>query len=82
MVQLSSSDPDERCIRLPESHRKKRAVAGRRDGYCSFQAKQVRFASIQADKEPNVSKEEDNKAVVGRWFTSVWGEKCDLSKVD
>ena len=29
-----------------------------------------------------MSKEEDNKAVVSRWFTSFWGEKCDLSIVD
>jgi predicted ester cyclase len=28
------------------------------------------------------SKEDDNKAVVGRWFTSFWGEKCDLGIVD
>jgi hypothetical protein len=29
-----------------------------------------------------VSKEEDNKAIVGRWFTDFWGEKCDLAVVD
>jgi predicted ester cyclase len=29
-----------------------------------------------------MSKESDNKAIVGRWFTSFWGEKCDLSIVD
>jgi len=27
-------------------------------------------------------KEEDNKAVVVRWFTDFWGEKVDLSVVD
>jgi predicted ester cyclase len=27
-------------------------------------------------------KESDNKAIVGRWFTSFWGETCDLSIVD
>jgi predicted ester cyclase len=37
---------------------------------------------IKLSKESNMSKEEDNKAVVGRWFTSFWGEKCDLSIVD
>ena len=26
--------------------------------------------------------EEDNKAVVGRWFTEFWGEKVDLAVVD
>src|ERR1700760_858434 len=28
------------------------------------------------------SKEEINKDIVGRWFTSFWGETCDLSIVD
>src|SRR6201998_3570753 len=27
-------------------------------------------------------KESDNKAIVGRWFTSFWGKTCDLSIVD
>jgi predicted ester cyclase len=29
-----------------------------------------------------VSKEQENKATVGRWFTSFWGPTCDLSIVD
>ena len=29
-----------------------------------------------------MSIEQDNKAVVGRWFTSFWGKTCDLSIVD
>ena len=29
-----------------------------------------------------MSKEQDNKAVVARWFTEFWGEKCNLSVVD
>ena len=29
-----------------------------------------------------MSKQDENKAIVGRWFTSFWGEKCDLSIVD
>jgi predicted ester cyclase len=29
-----------------------------------------------------MSKEEDNKAVVGRWFADFWGEACDLAVVD
>ena len=29
-----------------------------------------------------MSKEQENKAVVGRWFTSFWGPTCDLSIVD
>jgi predicted ester cyclase len=35
-----------------------------------------------APKENNMSKESDNKAIVGRWFTNFWGETCDLSVVD
>src|SRR5262249_4418959 len=27
-------------------------------------------------------REEENKAVVGRWFTEFWGEKCNLAVVD
>ena len=29
-----------------------------------------------------MSKEEDNKAVVVRWFTDFWGENVNLSVVD
>ena len=29
-----------------------------------------------------MSKEEDNKAIVGRWFTHFWGKTCDLAIVD
>ena len=29
-----------------------------------------------------MSKEDDNKAIVGRWFTQFWGKNCDLSVVD
>jgi predicted ester cyclase len=33
-------------------------------------------------KEIHMSKEEDNKAIVARWFTEFWGETCNLSVVD
>ena len=29
-----------------------------------------------------MSKQDHNKAVVGRWFTQFWGKSCDLSVVD
>src|SRR5215213_6381112 len=29
-----------------------------------------------------MSKEADNKAAVGRWFTDFWGENCNLAVVD
>jgi hypothetical protein len=27
-------------------------------------------------------REDENKAIVGRWFTKFWGETCDLGIVD
>jgi predicted ester cyclase len=29
-----------------------------------------------------MSKEQDNKAIVGRWFTDFWGKTCNLDVVD
>jgi hypothetical protein len=29
-----------------------------------------------------MSKEQDNKAVVGRWFTEFWGKRVNLEVVD
>jgi predicted ester cyclase len=29
-----------------------------------------------------MSVQDDNKAIVGRWFTSFWGKTCDLAIVD
>ena len=29
-----------------------------------------------------MSREQDNKAIVGRWFTEFWGKNCDLTVVD
>jgi predicted ester cyclase len=29
-----------------------------------------------------MTKEEDNKAIVGRWFTDFWGKTCNLNIVD
>ena len=31
---------------------------------------------------PGMSVEQDNKAIVGRWFTNFWGKTCDLTVVD
>src|SRR4051812_40428705 len=32
--------------------------------------------------QKELSKEETNKALVGKWFTNFWGETCDLNIVD
>ncbi len=29
-----------------------------------------------------MGKQDENKAIVGRWFTQFWGKSCDLSVVD
>ncbi len=29
-----------------------------------------------------MSKEQENKAIVGRWFTEFWGKECNLAVVD
>jgi hypothetical protein len=36
----------------------------------------------QLGKAASHSKEENNKAIVGRWFTDFWGKTCNLSIVD
>jgi predicted ester cyclase len=33
-------------------------------------------------KDIQMSKAEDNKAIVGRWFTEFWGKTCNLGVVD
>ena len=34
------------------------------------------------ENQKGLSKEEINKALVGRWFTDFWGETCNLNIVD
>jgi predicted ester cyclase len=34
------------------------------------------------NSQQGLSKEEKNKAIVGRWFTHFWGETCNLEIVD
>src|SRR5260370_42665983 len=33
-------------------------------------------------KEFTMTKEQDNKTIVGRWFTDFWGKTCNLNIVD
>jgi predicted ester cyclase len=40
------------------------------------------FANIRCIWRIFMSKEQENKAIVSRWFTSFWGPACDLSIVD
>jgi len=36
----------------------------------------------RASASTDLSKEKDNKAIVGRWFTHFWGKSCNLDIVD
>jgi predicted ester cyclase len=38
--------------------------------------------STKQRRSDQMSKEADNKAVVGRWFTHFWGKTCDLAIID
>src|SRR5947209_20494559 len=38
--------------------------------------------ATQTRKGIQMSKAEDNKAIVGRWFTEFWGKTCNLGVVD
>jgi predicted ester cyclase len=38
--------------------------------------------ATQTRKDIQMSKAEDNKAIVGRWFTEFWGKACNLGVVD
>jgi len=38
--------------------------------------------ATQTRKDIRMSKAEDNKAIVGRWFTEFWGKTCNLGVVD
>jgi predicted ester cyclase len=40
------------------------------------------FAKQNWQRSFTMSKEADNKAIVGRWFTEFWGETCNLGVVD
>jgi predicted ester cyclase len=45
--------------------------------------KQSRFVfRSQPLKDFTMTKEQDNKAIVGRWFTDFWGKTCNLNIVD
>jgi predicted ester cyclase len=37
---------------------------------------------MQQPKGASMSLQDDNKAIVGRWFTEFWGKSCNLGVVD
>jgi predicted ester cyclase len=40
------------------------------------------LAAAPPSTKPKMSKEAENKALVGRWFTDFWGKTCNLGVVD
>src|SRR5437660_11159173 len=48
----------------------------------SGQGSRRRVAAEARAQEVPMSTQDDNKAVVGRWFTEFWGETCNLAIVD
>src|ERR1700709_43461 len=51
--------------------------------YCSGRERRSCFSvSTTVNEEITMSREDDNKAIVGRWFTDFWGETCNLDIVD
>src|ERR1700691_1435282 len=62
---------------------KNRAAADDLRRYCSDRERRSCFSvSTTVNEEFTMSKEDDNKAIVGRWFTDFWGKTCNLDIVD
>lgn len=62
---------------------KKRGAADRSRQYCSGREERSCISlSTAVNEEFTMSKEDDNKAIVGRWFTDFWGKTCNLEVVD
>src|ERR1700687_5797284 len=50
----------------------------------SLRGREGRYAFLPFTQieEDTMSVEQENKAIVGRWFTNFWGKTCDLTVVD
>jgi predicted ester cyclase len=58
-----------------------------RDGNRVGKAPRTRYrkgltSTANKQRDRDMSKEDDNKAIVGRWFTNFWGKTCNLDIVD
>jgi predicted ester cyclase len=51
-------------------------------GFEKQRRKLDRLCQTKYQEEITMSKEQDNKAIVGRWFTEFWGSTCNLGIVD
>jgi predicted ester cyclase len=63
---------------------KMRSVVCNRSRYVSIGrgANQISLCQTKYQEEIIMSKEQENKAIVGRWFTHFWGKTCNLGIVD
>src|SRR5271155_3049529 len=70
---------------LPQVWRSRRADQVRKqDAECARSGASDSFggAAPNYQEEITMSKEQENKAIVGRWFTEFWGPTCNLGIVD
>jgi hypothetical protein len=56
--------------------------AGDLDSFEMQRRKSYRLCPNEVSKEIIMSKEQEHKAIVGRWFADFWGPTCNLGIVD
>jgi predicted ester cyclase len=61
---------------------KKWSVFSASSGYVAKEREDRVSSQAKIGKEIIMSKEQNNKAIVGRWFTEFWGATCNLNIVD
>jgi predicted ester cyclase len=70
------------CFQNPFRYESKKRSARCRGADYHFPHHREHSMNATTHSEFNMSKESDNKAVVGRWFTEFWGKTCNLEIVD
>src|SRR4051812_26059939 len=53
-----------------------------RNGVSAMRPGAISPAVVIDQRRQKMSTQEENKSVVGRWFTNFWGKTCDLAIVD
>lgn len=69
----------DRALRCGSKNRSLRAIPA---GYDSARPSHPSDGPKQRPRGVSMSLQEDNKAIVGRWFTDFWGKACNLNVVD
>src|SRR5262249_43230151 len=78
------------CAFIGNNHRRWSRYRGKKRSLCcgilDYSSRMSSIAiggrATQTRKDIRMSKAEDNKAIVGRWFTEFWGKTCNLGVVD